>query len=118
MFRDVTCEISKAGFRWNADSLKVLHTDSREPKNNMQVEVNGVMHVLAFTEELEVLGCKIAPWLGNAAAADHRLEKASSAFWAMSAFFLCKDVPIQKRLAEYHKRILPIATYGSSGWQY
>eukprot|EP00973_Karenia_brevis_P081307 11271514-Karenia_brevis.AAC.1 len=104
MFADLTCEMRAYGFHWNERSLKLLHTSAHQPHEDINVQVNNVSHTLKTVMEMEVLGCLIAPFASNVAAAEHRLEKATASFWALSSFLLCRQIHIQRRLTEFYKR--------------
>eukprot|EP00973_Karenia_brevis_P065844 9150040-Karenia_brevis.AAC.1 len=65
---------------------------------------------------MEVLGVLLCSVHDVASPPLFRLNKATSSFWAAADFFKCQGIHIQRRFDEFHKRVIPVATYGSAAW--
>ncbi len=64
--------------------------------------------------ELVVLGALISSKCPDVV--EHRLGKATSAFWAHSDLLMCQDVPIAERFKELRLRVWPVATHACASW--
>lgn len=72
------------------------------------------MHQVDRVTQLEILGCLVTT--NNRAAIQHRVVKASAAFWKHKAFFLSSVVSWRHKMIEHVKKVRPVALYGSAAW--
>ncbi len=63
---------------------------------------------------MEVLGSLLTT--STFAAAEYRLGRATSAFWANALIFQAPEIHVRKRFEELRKRVYTITTYSCSIW--
>eukprot|EP00973_Karenia_brevis_P026876 3706619-Karenia_brevis.AAC.1 len=109
MLLDATGALAAHGFQWNESSLKYTHTSLSAGRHNFKI--NGAVQnqfMVKVVDELEVLGVLMSSST-QPTAAEHRLRKASSCFWACADYFTSKSIPLQKRFDEFQKRVITVA---------
>lgn len=77
-------------------------------------EPDGTRLALERVDQLELVGCLIT--VDRRATIQHKLTKASAAFWANKDFFLNSVTPWRHKVVEFVKKVRTVALSGSAAW--
>lgn len=108
------------GMQWKTSSMQFMTAGSMEPpdsapgQNLTWPDSTGARHSFERVDQLEPLGFILS--LSPRQAIQHRLAKASAAFWGHKACFLHRGIEWKHELSEYVKRIRSVALDGSPTW--
>lgn len=88
------------------------------PENCSGFEVHDGIQVLTVsaTDYMDILGSVVHRTGGTHAAVDHRLAKASAAFWAEKHLYRDGSSPLPKRFQRFATRIVPKVIHGCGSW--
>lgn len=106
--------------QWKASSMQFITAGRQElpdsvPGQNLAwPDSTGARHHFEQVEQLELLGSILS--LSPREAIQHRLAKASAAFWGDKDFSLRRGIEWKHKLSEYVKRIRSAALYVSPTW--
>ena len=112
LFEDFTAEVQTLGLAWKESSLEIL--GAAGVTADLVTQVSHQSYVLRGVQQLMVLGALVS--LRQSDVVEHRLSKATGAFWALKSALLCKHLPMHERLKILRTRVVPVALYGSAGW--
>jgi len=113
LWQEFSHELYALGLEWKTGSLQMIASDIATG-TPLTVNFADKEFIISVDQHLPVLGCLLSKDFKESVA--HGLRKGTAAFWKGADFFRCKEIPLQQRLHQFRKRVLPICLYGSAAW--
>lgn len=107
-------EADVPGVLGSSRRLRLAPTRFRERSGATEFSLGSAVYGVPCCKLAEVLGAKVG--ISTMQSFEHRLNKATAAFWKLADYLKCRGVPLSARLRVLHARIFPVALYGSAAW--
>jgi hypothetical protein len=114
---DMAGELTSALHFWNLDVKREASQYLTTGKQNFfSVRFGFEQVMVSCVKHMKILGTLVGAKSLMDLDPFSRMKAATKAFFAESCFYLCKDIPMVRKLERFCKNVIPCVTYGSCSW--